>query len=58
MHPQRRSGPRRRVIATVRYECSQVDRRRSKLGIDGLLRMVLADIWQDNPHAIGLRLIE
>jgi hypothetical protein len=54
--PQRRFGPRRRIIAAVRHERRRADRRRTKPGIDGLLRMVLADAWQDNPRVLGLRL--
>ncbi len=56
--PQRRFGPRRRIIAAVRHERRRADRRRTKPGIDGLLRMVLADAWQDYPRVLGLRLIQ
>jgi hypothetical protein len=56
--PQRRFGPRRRIVAAVQQERRRADRRRTKPGIDGLLRMVLADVWQDNPRMLGLRLIE
>jgi hypothetical protein len=55
--PQRRFGPRRRLIASVFLERRRADRRRAKPGVDGLLRMVLADGWQDNPNAMRLRLI-
>jgi hypothetical protein len=56
--PQRRFGPRRRIVGAVRSERRHGDRRRSTPGIDGLLRTVLADVWQDNPRMFGLRLIE
>jgi hypothetical protein len=55
--PQRRFGPRRRIVAAVLQERRRGDRRRAKPGIDGLLRMVLADAWQDDPSALRLRLI-
>jgi hypothetical protein len=55
--PQRRFGPRRRIVAAVFSERRRADRR-EKPGIDGLLRMVLADVWQDNPNAMRLRLIQ
>jgi hypothetical protein len=56
--PQRRFGVRRRIVAAVQRERRHGDRRRATPGIDGLLRMVLADAWQDNPRMFGLRLIE
>lgn len=43
--PQRRRYPRRSIIAPVLLERRRGDRRRAKPGIDGLLRMVLADDW-------------
>jgi len=55
--PQRRFGPRRRIVDAVLHERRRADRRRAKPGIDGLLRMVLADAWQDNPNTFRLRLI-
>ena len=55
--PRRRFGPRRRIAAAVLQERRRADRRRAKPGIDGLLRMVLADMWQDGPSALRLRLI-
>jgi len=55
--PQRRFGPRRRIVAAVQNERRRADRRRAKPGIDGLLRMVLADAWQDKPNALRLRLL-
>jgi hypothetical protein len=55
--PQRRFGPRRRMVAAVVNERRRAERRRAKPGIDGLLRMVLADMWQDGPSALRLRLI-
>jgi hypothetical protein len=56
--PQRRFGPRRRIISVVRDERRRADRRGAKPGLDGLLRMVLADAWQDSPRMFGLRMIE
>lgn len=56
--PQRRFGPRRRTVGAVLLERRRADRRRAKPGIDGLLRMVLADMWQDTPKAVHLRLIQ
>jgi hypothetical protein len=56
--PQRRFGPRRRIVAAIMLERRRADRRREKPGIDGLLRMVLADTWQHNPNAMRLRLIQ
>jgi hypothetical protein len=55
--PQRRFGPRRRIVAAVLNERRRADRRRAKPGIDGLLRMVLADAWQDTTNGLRLRLI-
>ena len=55
--PQRRFGPRRRIVAAVQHERRRADRRRTKPGIDGLLRMVLGDVWQGNSRMLGLRLI-
>ena len=56
--PQRRFGPRRQIIDAMRCERRGADRRRAKPGIDGLLRVVLADAWQDNPETFGLRPIQ
>jgi hypothetical protein len=44
--PQRRRTPRRRVLAAFLIERRSGDRRETKPGIDGLLRMVLADDWK------------
>jgi hypothetical protein len=54
---QRRCGPRRRAAAAVEAERRRSERRKAKPGIDGLLRMVLADVWQEPPPSNGLRLI-
>jgi hypothetical protein len=43
--PQRRRAPRRRDISAFLVERRRSDRRRSKPGLDGLLRTVLADDW-------------
>lgn len=43
--PARRRSPRRSVVAPILFERRRADRRRTKPGIDGLLRMVLADDW-------------
>jgi hypothetical protein len=43
--PARRRAPRRFIIAPVLLEQRRGDRRRTKPGIDGLLRVVLADDW-------------
>ncbi len=43
--PQRRRMPRRQIIATFAVERRRADRRQAKPGLDGLLRMVLADDW-------------
>jgi hypothetical protein len=57
-NPQRRFGPRRRIMAAVHHERRRTDRRKAKPGIDGLLRMVLADAWQVGPNRLGLRPID
>ena len=44
--PQRRTSPRRRLVEAVAFDRRRRDRRNAKPGIDGLLRMVLADDWQ------------
>jgi hypothetical protein len=44
--PARRHAPRRRFITSVLFERRHAERRRGIPGIDGLLRMVLADRWK------------
>ena len=42
----RRRAPRRRMVAGIRIERRRAERRHAIPGIDGLLRMVLADDWK------------
>jgi hypothetical protein len=44
--PQRRTMPRRRLVMPVANDRRCGDRREAKPGVDGLLRLVLADDWQ------------
>jgi hypothetical protein len=44
--PQRRRTPRRRDVGAFLVERRRCDRRQAKPGIDGLLRTVLSDDWQ------------
>jgi hypothetical protein len=47
---QRRRAPRRRTFAQFLIERRRADRRTAKPGIDGLLRMVLADDWEQSDN--------
>ena len=43
--PQRRRAPRRQTVEPVAVERRRADRRQSRSGLDGLLRLVLSDNW-------------
>jgi hypothetical protein len=43
--PQRRRTPRRQSVQPVLTDRRRGDRRQTTLGVDGLLRTVLADDW-------------